>query len=176
MSSENAPDQSKEQSIEALADGLFQMFQPIVLDCESKMQNVFKSQNELSLQIDSLSKELERFIQSSQTSSVVFTTPMQTLNKSKQRLTTINSTLNGIKERLDRMEKIATTESSSMLGMGSMFSSLFGGSSKPSPSNTSSSNLSAASPSSSNTSTSPAVVQSPEQPTEAAEVTQSEQK
>ena len=44
----------KTSSTDVFADGIIQLLRPIVVDCDSKIQAVFVSQNELSDQIDQL--------------------------------------------------------------------------------------------------------------------------
>jgi hypothetical protein len=51
---------------------------------------------------------------------------VQTLVKAKARINVLNTTLNTIKERLDRMEKIAGSETSGQAQIPEVFSSLFG--------------------------------------------------
>eukprot|EP01119_Soliformovum_irregulare_P018422 TRINITY_DN5641_c0_g1_i1.p1 TRINITY_DN5641_c0_g1~~TRINITY_DN5641_c0_g1_i1.p1 ORF type:complete len:193 (-),score=33.72 TRINITY_DN5641_c0_g1_i1:100-678(-) len=94
----------------AFAEGLYNLLQPIVTECDQRMLAVFKSQSELSDQIDNLSRDLESFVQVSQNPSPALIAPVQTLMRSKQRLNSINNTLVSIKERLDRMEKLANPD------------------------------------------------------------------
>ena len=44
------------ENAKILADGLFQLLQPIVLECDTRMNSVFKSQHLLADQIDELTK------------------------------------------------------------------------------------------------------------------------
>ncbi|PRP85935.1 hypothetical protein PROFUN_06057 [Planoprotostelium fungivorum] len=140
MSGEGAESQTKLKegtSSDVFSEGIFQLLKPIVTECESKMQNVYRSQNELTEQIETLSKELDKFVETSQTSSLIFQQPMQSLQQSKQRLNNINRILGDVRDRLDRMEKIAANDGSTSTPLSNVFSSFFRSSSSsilsPSP-------------------------------------------
>jgi len=106
----STPSSKLREHAEMLAKGLYQVLEPVVVECDVRIQAVFKSQNELSNQIDTLTKELEHFSSISSSPGTALSGPVQTLVKAKQRLTSICATLSTIKERLDRMEKIASAE------------------------------------------------------------------
>ena len=82
--------------------------------------------------------ELERFMTISANPSPALIPPVQTLIRSKQRMTNINNTLNVIRDRLDRMEKvtlniishfetrkIATSDTGNTSTLPEVFSSIF---------------------------------------------------
>jgi hypothetical protein len=131
-------DTTKEDSSKILADGLLQLLQPVVIECDTRMNQVFKSQHLLADQIDELAKgkryqfpskplELEHFMVVAQKNPPPNLLPaIQTLVKARTRVNTLNNTLNTIKERLDRMEKIANSDASTALPLPDMFSSLLG--------------------------------------------------
>jgi len=122
---ENKNDTSpnSDESTQIFADGLLKLLIPIVSETENSMQQVFKSQNELSEQIDTLTKELEKFMLTTQTAPPSMIGPVQTLTRARNKLNNINNTLNNIKERIDRMERMATSDNSG--GIPDVFSSLF---------------------------------------------------
>jgi len=125
------------ESTDTFARGLFELLEPVVMECDARIQAVFQSQNDLSAQIDSLTKELEKFVAISAQPSPALVGPIQTLIKSKQRLLTINNTLTNIKDRLDRMEKIAAIDvgvpSAAMTPSTSLLSSFLGKSATSTP-------------------------------------------
>ena len=49
-----------EDPSKALADGLLQLLQPVVIECDTRMNQVFKSQHQLADQIDELAKGRSR--------------------------------------------------------------------------------------------------------------------
>eukprot|EP01116_Phalansterium_solitarium_P003603 TRINITY_DN14416_c0_g1_i1.p1 TRINITY_DN14416_c0_g1~~TRINITY_DN14416_c0_g1_i1.p1 ORF type:complete len:187 (+),score=35.51 TRINITY_DN14416_c0_g1_i1:25-561(+) len=99
-------------STKVFANGLLAALTPVVTECDNHVAAVFKSQNELNEQIDILTRELEAFqaVQKSPAPSLV--APLQTLNRSKQRLNNINATLLNIRDRLDRVERLANSDGS----------------------------------------------------------------
>eukprot|EP01098_Paradermamoeba_levis_P016704 TRINITY_DN918_c0_g1_i2.p1 TRINITY_DN918_c0_g1~~TRINITY_DN918_c0_g1_i2.p1 ORF type:complete len:119 (-),score=23.22 TRINITY_DN918_c0_g1_i2:39-395(-) len=84
------------------AQGLIELLQPLVVDCEAKVQNVTQSQVNLSTKIDHLSEELQSFVTVAQTP--VLTPYIQKLATAKSRLNNINSSLIVINDRLDRLQ------------------------------------------------------------------------
>eukprot|EP01114_Cavostelium_apophysatum_P020629 TRINITY_DN6966_c0_g2_i1.p1 TRINITY_DN6966_c0_g2~~TRINITY_DN6966_c0_g2_i1.p1 ORF type:complete len:206 (-),score=11.02 TRINITY_DN6966_c0_g2_i1:52-669(-) len=123
---------SIQNSTDVFANGLIQLLKPIVIDCDTRIQAVFTSQSQLSDQIDELAAELERFVSLSQSPAPQLIGPVQTLIRSKQRLAGINSTLLAIRERLDRCEKIASSDSGSTSSFPDVFSNIFGKMKSPS--------------------------------------------
>jgi hypothetical protein len=47
---------SKQQAVSALTHGFVQLLEPVIIECDERIQAVFKSQTELSDQLDQLEK------------------------------------------------------------------------------------------------------------------------
>jgi len=86
----------------AFASGLISLLQPVVIECDQRLQGVFDSQRLLAAQIDALASQLDRF------NSVSGTPPLyphiDKLLRAKARMVVINTTLASIQHRISRLQ------------------------------------------------------------------------
>eukprot|EP00300_Choanocystis_sp_HF-7_P018760 c2012_g1_i1.p1 GENE.c2012_g1_i1~~c2012_g1_i1.p1 ORF type:complete len:166 (-),score=35.65 c2012_g1_i1:381-878(-) len=89
------------EAAEQIAQGLYELLKPVVLECDARVQAVFASQSALSSQMDTLSRELDTLLSSSEMP--VLTPYARKLAESRRRIASVNTTLLLIQDRLDRM-------------------------------------------------------------------------
>eukprot|EP01120_Amphizonella_sp_Union-15-10_P012834 TRINITY_DN5800_c0_g1_i1.p1 TRINITY_DN5800_c0_g1~~TRINITY_DN5800_c0_g1_i1.p1 ORF type:complete len:114 (-),score=18.60 TRINITY_DN5800_c0_g1_i1:44-385(-) len=94
---------------DVFALGLMRLLQPVVNECDTRIKGVFKSQADLSQQIDKLSDELEKFMDLSKTPALA--PYVQKLINARNRLTKINLMLGTIMERLTNIQTLVESES-----------------------------------------------------------------
>ena len=82
--------------------GLYQLFHPLVMELNGHIESVFSSQEGLAVQLDALSKELERFNQAQTPALEPHIEKLQALRK---RVSSIGSHLDRVYSRLDRMTR-----------------------------------------------------------------------
>lgn len=78
------------------------MLQPVVVEADGRVQEVFASQQALTEQMNALTLELERLANA--TNTPLLEPYVRKLNDSRRRVGNVNSTLTAIQERLDRMQ------------------------------------------------------------------------
>jgi seryl-tRNA synthetase len=93
--------EKQDAAVTALEQGLMNLITPVVRECDESIQSVYKTQEELSKQIDCLTEELETFLSVTQTPSL--SVYIQKLANTKSRITSLNFNLSRINDRLDRI-------------------------------------------------------------------------
>ena len=81
---------------------MFELLQPVVVEADGRVQEVFASQQALTEQMNALTLELERLANA--TNTPLLEPYVRKLNDSRRRVGNVNSTLTAIQERLDRMQ------------------------------------------------------------------------
>ena len=108
MASNNAPSLPVEKgnydtTAPVFAQGLIALLQPVVVECDERIQAVMHSQRELSNQLDALSAELDRFMEVSKTP--LIGGYIEKLLRAKERMTGINVLLGNIQSRLEALQR-----------------------------------------------------------------------
>ena len=89
------------------AKGLVALLQPVVAECDERIQAVMHSQRELSKQLDVLSAELDRFMEVSRTP--LIGAYIDKLLRAKERMIGINVMLGNIQLRLEALQRENST-------------------------------------------------------------------
>eukprot|EP00005_Dracoamoeba_jomungandri_P002192 CAMPEP_0174255626 /NCGR_PEP_ID=MMETSP0439-20130205/4942_1 /TAXON_ID=0 /ORGANISM="Stereomyxa ramosa, Strain Chinc5" /LENGTH=218 /DNA_ID=CAMNT_0015337879 /DNA_START=13 /DNA_END=669 /DNA_ORIENTATION=+ len=85
------------------AEGLISLLQPVVIECDVRIQAVMTSQSDLSKQLDHVSAQLDKFMELSKLPSLEGY--VDKLQQSRMRMVRINTTLSQIQQRLLRLQK-----------------------------------------------------------------------
>jgi predicted nucleic acid-binding Zn-ribbon protein len=80
---------------------------PVVEECDLRVHSVVKSQHDLSTQIEHLACELDRFMGAcgEQREALAFDPYVEKLKGCKSRLANVNTTLNAVEQRMQRMQR-----------------------------------------------------------------------
>lgn len=89
--------------VTAFASGLVSLLQPVVIECDQRLQGVFDSQRLLAAQIDGLASQLDKFNAVSRTPAL--SPHIDKLLRAKARMVVINTTLANIQHRLVRIQR-----------------------------------------------------------------------
>lgn len=96
-----------ETTAPVFAKGLVSLLQPVVAECDERVQAVLYSQRELSKQLDMLSAELDRFMEVSRTP--LIGNYIEKLLRAKERMIGINILLGNIQQRLETLQRENST-------------------------------------------------------------------
>jgi len=93
-------------AVDHLAARLLQM-KPVVEECDLRVHSVLKSQHDLSTQIEHLACELDRFMGAcgEQREALALDPYVEKLDGCKARLANVNTTLNAVEQRMQRMQR-----------------------------------------------------------------------